>query len=269
VRRHLVLPLLASLLAIPAAAQQKLHIIAAGSLTAAFTDLIRVFNAPPGSLAPPVFGPSGVLRERIEQGEPADVFASADMANPEKFAAERPRVSVTPFVGNTLCVQGWQRLALTPGNLLDRMLDPKLVLGTSTPHADPAGDYAWASFDRADKIRPGAGAVLKAKTRQVVGAPGMRPALPGHSAVAGVFLTHRTDLFLGYCSDVRALLRDVPGLASVPVPPPLAPQGAERPEYGMAVLGNSALARRFAAFVLSPQGQARLARHGFTPITAP
>jgi molybdate transport system substrate-binding protein len=65
---------------------------------------------------------------------------------------------------------------------------------------------------------------LKAKARPVVGGPGMRPAVSGHGAVAGVFLTHQADLFLGYCSNVKALLAEVPGLVSVPVPPPLAPE---------------------------------------------
>jgi molybdate transport system substrate-binding protein len=268
VRRCVILPFLAFLFTAPAGAQQKLHILAAGSLTAPFTDLIHAFDAPPGSLAPPVFGPSGVLRRRIEQGEVADIFASADMANPRRLAAQRPGVSVTPFVCNTLCVQVWQRLGLTPGNLLEKMLDPKLILGTSTPHADPAGDYAWALFDRADKLRPGAGAILKAKAHPVVGGPGMTPAISGHSAVAGVFLKHQADLFLGYCSSVKALLAEVPGLVAVPVPPPLAPEGSDRAEYGMAVLSNSDLAHRFAAFVLSPHGQAVFARYGFEPIAA-
>jgi molybdate transport system substrate-binding protein len=232
VRRYLILPFLAFLFTAPAGAQQKLHILAAGSLSAAFTDLSHAFAASPDSVAPPVFGPSGMLRQRIEQGEVADIFASADMANPRRLAAERPGVSVTPFVRNTLCVQGWQRLGLTPGNLLEKMLDPKLVLGTSTPHRDPAGDYAWALFDRADRLRPGAAATLKAKARPVVGGPEMRPGVSGHGAVAGVFLTHQVDLFLGYCSNVKALLAEVPGLVSVPVPPPLSPEGADRPEYG-------------------------------------
>ena len=65
------------------------------------------------------------------------------------------------------------------------------------------------------------------------------------------------------------MLAEVPGLVSVPLPPPLAPEGADRPQYGMVVLHDTAAARRFAAFVLSRDGQAILASHGFEPISAP
>jgi ABC-type molybdate transport system substrate-binding protein len=168
-----------------------------------------------------------------------------------------------------MCLQGMQRLGLTPETVLDRMLDPKLVLATSTPHADPGGDYAWAVFARADRVHPGAKAILEAKAKTLVGGPGMTPAVPGHSAAAGVFLTGEADLFLGYCSNVEAMLAEVPGLVSVPLAPPLAPEGAERPIYGMVVLSESPVAKRFAAFVLSPAGQAILAKYGFEPIASP
>ena len=253
------------LLPILARADEPLRIFAAGSLTGAFTDMIAAFNAPTDGVAPPVFGPSGVLRQRIEAGETADIFASADMASPRKLAAERG-LAVTVFTRNSLCVQGRQRLDLTPASVLDRMLDPKLVLATSTPKADPGGDYAWAAFARADQARPGARTILEAKGKPLVGGPGMTPVLPGHSAVAGLFLTGAADLFLGYCSNVDGLIAEVPGLVSVRLPPPLAPEGDERPAYGMVVLGKSDLARRFAAFVLSAPGQAILARYGFDPI---
>lgn len=271
-RYHLAfafLPLLAGALDGPARADEPLRIFAAGSLTGAFTDMVRAFDAQPGTVAVPVFGPSGVLRRRIEAGENPDLFASADMGHPTHLAAERGGLAVSPFVRNRLCVQGLQRLGLTPDTILDRMLDAALVLATSTPRADPGGDYAWAVFARAEQVRPGAKASLEAKARALVGGPGMSPAVPGRGAVAGLFLTGQADLFLGYCSNVDVMLAEVPGLVSVPLPPPLAPDGADRPEYGMVVLSGSETARRFAAFVLSPAGQAILAQRGFEPISPP
>lgn len=261
--------LLVGLLSSPVRAEEPLRVFAAGSLTDAFTEMVQTLGVPPGAITPPVFGPSGVLRGRLEAGEAADVFASADMGNPARLAAARGGLPVVPFVRNRLCVQGQQRLGLAPDTVLARMLDTTLVLATSTPRADPGGDYAWAVFARADQARPGARAALEAKARPLVGGPGMVPVLPGHGAVAGLFLTGKADLFLGYCSNVEAMLADVPGLVSVPLPPPLAPQGADRPEYGMVVLSDTEAARRFAAFVLSPDGQAVLAKHGFDPVGAP
>ena len=106
------------------------------------------------------------------------------MASPTRLAAERGGLPVTPFVRNKLCMQGMQRLGLTPDTVLDRRLDPKLTLATSTPHADPGGDYAWAVFARADRVHPGARAILEAKAKTLVGGPGMTPAVPGRSVTS-------------------------------------------------------------------------------------
>ena len=38
-------------------------------------------------------------------------------------------------------------------NLLARLLDPELRIGTSTPKADPSGDYAWALFAKSESSR--------------------------------------------------------------------------------------------------------------------
>jgi ABC-type molybdate transport system substrate-binding protein len=144
-----------------------LVIYSAGSLNGALTEIIKDFPAPPGSVAAPVFGPSGVLRKRIEHGEAADILASADMAQPRLLAhAGQP---VIMFTRNRLCAVGREGLKLTSDTLLDRMLDPSVRLATSTPGADPSGDYAWAIFARAEAVHPGAQAILQAKALQLVG----------------------------------------------------------------------------------------------------
>jgi ABC-type molybdate transport system substrate-binding protein len=47
-------------------------------------------------------------------------------------------------------------------NFLAKLLDPAIKIGTSTPKADPAGDYTWAMFRLAEKIKPGSYAILDA-----------------------------------------------------------------------------------------------------------
>jgi len=145
------------------------------------------------------------------------------------------------------------------------MLDTRLRLATSTPRADPAGDYAWAVFARAEALRPGAEATLKAKALKLVGGPDTKPLVPGHGQVEGVFLADKADMMLGYCSAAAEVMRDVPGLVSVPLPPELTAQ----PAYGMVVLTDNALADRFAVFAMSERGQAILEHHGFVPVALP
>lgn len=254
--------LAATLFAPRTSTAQPLRIYAAGSLGAAFTDMIAAFPAP---VAPPVFGPSGVLRERIERGEPADLLASADMAQPEALAAEKPDRMVIMFTRNRMCALGRQSLGLTPTNLLDRMLDPSVRLATSTPGADPGGDYAWAVFARADTLHPGARATLEAKALKLVGGRDTPLLVPGQGAVQGVFLADRADVMLGYCSGSAAVMRDVPGLVSIAVPESL----SVGPAYGLIVLTDNPRADRFALFVMSLQGQAILRKHGFDPVGLP
>jgi molybdate transport system substrate-binding protein len=244
------------------AVAEQLRILAAGSLSAAFAEMVAAFPAPPGSVAEPVFGPSGFLREKIEQGAPADILASADMIQPRKLAADHPNRPVILFTRNRLCALARENVGLTPDNFLDRLLDPSVRLATSTPGADPGGDYAWAMFARTDAVHPGAQAILQAKALKLVGGPATPPLVPGHGAVQGVFIANRADVMLGYCSGTGPVMREIPGLVSVALPPALSVGAA----YGMIVLSDDPLASRFALFVMSEPGQAILHKHGFDPV---
>ena len=246
-----------------AARADVLHVAGAGSLASAFTDLLRRFPAGPDTVGMPEFGPSGLMREKIEGGADVDLFASADMAQARRLAVGHPERFVVNFTRNRLCAIGRGTLGLTSTNMLDRLLDPTVRLATSTPGADPAGDYAWAVFARAESVRAGARAALEAKAQQLYGGGDRTPLLvSGKGAIEGIFLTDRADVALGYCSGATAVVRDVPGLAVVPLPPEL----AVGPAYGMVVLDAKPVAYRFAAFVLSEAGQAILKEHGFDPV---
>ena len=98
-------------------------------------------------------------------------------------------------------------------------------LATSTPGADPGGDYAWAVFARAEAVRPGAQVALESKALKLYGGGAETPLLvPGKGAVEGIFLADRADVAFAYCSGAASVLAEVPGLATVPLPsaPPTA-----------------------------------------------
>ena len=227
-----VAALLAAVAISTAQAQQALRLYAAGSLTNAMTEMLAQSGQNEGAAAAPVFGPSGVLREQIEAGAPADILASADMAQPRRLAGERAGARVIMFTRNSLCALSKREVGLTTDTLLDRMRDPAVRVGTSTPGADPGGDYAWAVFARADAVHPGAKAALEAKALKLVGGPDGKPLVPGKGQVEGVFLTNAADLMLGYCSGTETVQRSVPDLVSVPLPPSI----SVGPAYGMIVL---------------------------------
>jgi hypothetical protein len=147
--------------------------------------------------------------------------------------------------------------------MLDRLLDPAVRLATSTPGADPGGDYAWAVFARAEAARTGARAALEGKAQQLYGGGAKTPLLvPGKGAVEGIFLADRADVALSYCSGAPAVVREVPGLAVIPLPAEL----SVGPAYGMVLLNTKPLTLRFATFIMSEGGQAVLKAHGFDPV---
>ena len=242
----------------------RLH--AAGSLRAVMTELAQSFRTAGGVEVAATFGASGLLRERIEKGEATDVFASADVANAQKLADGGRSGAPVVFARNELCVLVAPGVAATSDTLLERMLDPAVKLGTSTPRADPSGDYTWQLFEKADKVRPGAFAALDRKALKLTGGPESPPP-PTDGSVYGVLIAERkADIVLTYCTNVQVAVREVVGARMVSVPAPLA-VGAS---YALVVLNDARpAARNFALYVLSIPGQAVLARHGFTPVASP
>src|SRR5262245_18754875 len=139
----------------PAGAADTVLIHSAGSLRFTLTEVIAAFEPLGGVTVQPTFGASGTLKDAIANGERAQVFTSANMEHPQALADAKMSGPVVLFVRNRLCALVRQGLAVTPATLLDRMLDPAVKLATSTPKADPSGDYAWEVFRKAEKIRPG------------------------------------------------------------------------------------------------------------------
>lgn len=244
---------------------EPVRIYAAGSLVAALKDVIAASGLPADAVAPPVFGPAGLLRQRIEGGEKADLFLSADLAGPRRLAEDGKARDVVPFARNKLCVLARGDLGLTSENLLERLLKPDLRLATSTPGADPGGDYAQAVFDRAEALHPGAKVILVKKALRLLGSPNTMVAVAGRSPAATVFLGNNADALLYYCSGQKGTMQEAPGLSLVHLPSDLSVPAT----YGMALLSDSPDAARLAVFLVSEKAQAILARHELGPIAAP
>lgn len=250
----------------PAGAAETVQLHAAGSLRAALTDVAQAFQAATGSAVQAKYGPSGLLKDEIAGGAKAEVFASANMEHPQALAAANKSGPVVLFARNRLCALVRPGLAVSPGNLLERMLDPAVKLGTSTPKADPSGDYAFASFARAEALKPGARTALEAKALQLTGGPSSAAPPSGRSAYAWHVAEGRADIFLCYCTAAASAHKEEPGQQIVALPDALA-VGAD---YGLTVTTSASPAGYgFALFILSPQGQRILASHGFTAPALP
>ncbi|PUE20065.1 molybdate ABC transporter substrate-binding protein [Limnohabitans sp. WS1] len=235
-------------------------VVAAGSLREAMTDIARAHEARTSQKLTLSFAASGLLRERIEKGEAAQVFASADMGHPQKLADAGSWSAPRVFVRNQLCALTQAHLNLTPERLLGALLDPAIRLGTSTPKADPAGDYAWALFRKADALSAGAYATLDRKALQLTGGPSSPKPPAGRGAYAWVMDQGQADIFLTYCTNAVAAQQEVPRLKIVAVPPQLQVSAG----YGLTVRrGAHPAAQAFADALLAPSAQTIFARYGF------
>lgn len=239
-----------------------LTVYAAGSLRGALTQIGADFEAAPGGAKVNfVFGASGLLRDRLQSGERADVFASANMEHPRALADAGKARPVQAFARNALCALAAPGFELRGKTLAQRLLDTDVKVGTSTPKADPSGDYAFEMFERIEKSgMSGAADRLKTKALQLTGGPNSPPP-PADRNVYGMLVSSgQADVFLTYCTNAAIARKEVPSLQVLAVPDAINVFGS----YGLAVMQPpSPQAQGFVEFMLGTAGQRRLAEFGF------
>jgi molybdate transport system substrate-binding protein len=211
-----------------------------------------------GAGAEVIYGPSGKLRERIEAGDVPDIFIPAAYEHAERAAQRGLLRDARPYLKNTLCLMAAPGVKLDAAHLVDMALDPALKLGTSTPGADPSGDYAWQLFRNIDRARPGSFARLDKKALQLLGRD-----MPGNvteSPYATVLRERKADIFISYCTGAVEAAHDLPGVTWARFPDDINVYAT----YGIA-LGRDApaLAERLFQFLSSKPALAIFERHGF------
>jgi ABC-type molybdate transport system substrate-binding protein len=226
-------------------------------------EITAEFQQRTGQAVSLTLGASGLLRERIEKGEPASVFASADTGHPKRLAERGGWSAPVAFARNPLSALVAEHVHTSTETLLDTLLDPAIRIGTSTPGADPSGDYAWAMFRLAEAARSGAGGQLQRKAIKLTGDAKLPAAPPGQGTYAWVMGSGQADVFLTYRTNAVIARLERPGLRVVAMPPALQVCAV----YGLCVRDPApGGARAFADRLLSPTGQATFARHGFDAV---
>lgn len=220
-----------------------LTVFAAASLTDVFGALGEAFTeANPGVDVTFNFAASSELVAQLIDGAPADVYASADLANMEKlveagadgddpvvFATNRSEIIVAP--GNPEGITG-----------VDDLARPDLTVVTCAPEV-PCGSYATQVFDNA-----GITVTPKSYEQNV-------------KAVVTKVTLGEADAGIVYATDVTAAADDASGVV---IPDDINVVA----EYPIAITGeasNTTGAQTFIDFVRSDEGQAVLASFGFGP----
>jgi molybdate transport system substrate-binding protein len=218
----------------------EIKVFAAASLTAAFTDIGKQFTSANGGTKVTFnFAGSQALATQIQQSAPADVFASADLANmdkvkdlvgtPQNFASNLLQIVVEK--GNPKGVKG-----------LDDLANPDLKVVLAAPDV-PAGRYAGQILGKA-------GVTVKPVSQE-----------DNVKAVVTKVSLGEADAGIVYVTDVTAGGDKVEGveipetqnvLATYPIATVKATKAQDK-------------AQAFMDLVLSAEGQQVLKQYGFLP----
>lgn len=229
-----------------AACAQELTVSAAASLQNAMRDIGAAYQAANPSVKLRFnFAASGPLLQQIAQGAPVDVFASADLETMDKAQAQNlinPATRVHFTANELVLISPVTKPALASINDLTRPAVERIAVGS--PNSVPAGRYTQAALEKRGLWAP-----LNPK---FVFAENVRQSLNyvSRGEVEAGFV-YRTDAMI----EKGKVRIDLAVETEKPVLYPIALVGSSK---------NAAAAAEFVKFVVGPQGQAVLAKYGFT-----
>ena len=273
-----------------AAASGALTVFGAGTLSTPFTAEIAAFTkANPGVTVHSQFGASGNMVKDVTQvGQPDDVLGVADYSLLPRKMSDPSKPHATwylGFVSNeiTLAYTSHSKGAgqLTPANWYKVVSQPGVHIGRSNPSADPSGYQFLQMLQLAQGYYhdPGlSAAVLKNSPDSSVAETetSLIAALQsGQIDYLAIYKSNALEEHLKYIAlPPQVNLSDQAMAASygkVTVNAGSLGNLTAKPIiYGLTIPSNApnpALAEKFIAFVLSPQGQAIMSANGFTVIS--
>jgi molybdate transport system substrate-binding protein len=219
----------------------QITVFAAASLTESFTTLGKQFEAAhPGTTVTFSFGPSSGLAEQIDQGAPADAFASASTTTMDQVVRAGKAVHPTAFAGNVM------EIAVPADNpahvtRLADLASPAVQVALCQPQV-PCGSVAA-------KVIENAGITVAPITLET----------DVKSVLAKVSLGE-VDAGLVYVTDVRAAGHKVMGIAV----PPKVNASTQYPIAALTGAPHPVAAAAFVDYVLSDAGRTVLTEAGFT-----
>ena len=228
------------------ARSEDLTVSAAASLTNAFTEVAKAYEARhPGTRVNLNFAASDVLLKQIEQGAPADVFASADEATMDR-AQGNSRIDAASrkdFATNALVLIVPGGATDTPAKLGDLAGSAYKRIAIGNPDSVPAGRYAKQAL--------GDARLWDSLQAKLVQAQNVRQALD-------YVARGEAEAGFVYATDAAAQAGKVKIALTVSTATPV--------RYPAAAVGSCAqkpAACDFVQFLLGPESRAILSRNGF------
>ena len=226
-------------------------VLAAASVAQVVEDQSEIFSREEGVSVIVSSGSSGFLARQIQLGVGADLFLSADTKWVDKLIADgfARAENRRDLLSNQLAVVVPRDASWVPAGPAELLDDALVHLAVGDPETVPAGSYARASLEDL-----GLWASLEPR---LVQAEDVRSALAWvESGLAQAGIVYVTDLHAS--ERVRLAFLLPPDSYEEIVYPLLIPSEAPHPQW----------ARRLAAHLVSPAGQAAFAGAGFIPLVS-
>lgn len=244
--------ILSTLLLVSSAQAASLTVFAASSLTDAFTELGRAFDAKTGNKTTFQFAGSQALRTQLENGARADVFASANAAQFDPLVKTGLLNGGQTFVRNRLAI-------ITPAGSSVKTLPDLARPGLKIVLADkavPVGDYTRRMLKAIDQAGTYGQDFQARVLKNVVSEE------PNVRQVALKVSLGEADAAVVYGSDVTSTLKKTVRVVALPT---RFNQVAGYPIGTLKNAPNAAEAGAFVRFVQAPEGQKILRKWGFLP----
>jgi molybdate transport system substrate-binding protein len=234
--------------------QGALTIFTAASLTDAFKEMAaEIEKTNPGTKLTFNFAGSPTLRTQLAQGARADVFASADEPNMSGAEKDGTILSEPQIFARNMLVVIVPAKNLAGIHTLQDLAKPNIKLVLTNKEV-PAGNYARQALE---KMSHDAAFGHDFATRVLANLVSEETNV---KQVASKVQLDEADAGIVYSTDVTPALHAAVRVIEIP---PAFNVIATYPIAAVKGARNEAGARAFIAYVLSPAGQAILARHGF------
>ncbi len=237
-----------------------LRIMAADALPKPIMEIGNIFKKEhPGVKIDYNFLGAGVLKGDIEEGAPCDVFLSANGKFQRQLKHKGFLKSYEVFAYDYLAAATPYNnpAGVTPSNLIQKLMDPNVALTTSSPHADPAGDYTWKMFRIINRRFPGAFKKITGHVNHLLDAALVMPVLESGN----------TDLGILYASQLLELKRSGAKINIITIPK----KYNTKAKFTASVLNQSkykSLDEDFIKLLFSKKGKKILKYWGFTPLNS-
>jgi len=245
-RLHTLVAGMALGLAAASAVAGEITVSAASSLSNAFKEMAQGFEAQhPGSKVLLNFAASGALLQQLAKGAPVDVLASADQETLDQATTQGLILPASrrDFVRNTLVLVVPAGSKLAPKSLADLAQPAYARVAIGNPASVPVGRYTQDALAAA-RLWP-------AVSAKAVNTLNVRQSLD-------YVARGEVDAGFVYATDARQMADKVKVVFTVPLGAAI-----RYPIATTTAAANPREAKSFIDYVLSPAGQAILARYGF------